>query len=221
MKEWNIRITNVSDLHATSFIDAIGGRTVAVREGAPYDPDVQPHIHIYAITDKSESFIRKKIQQLDTERKGNALYSMSSAHDNTPNYVLKKIFEDTAGRLQQTLEHPRLIYHTPEFLELNYGKWYNQYEKYLNAVKQDKAIRKRIKKSSTMEMIIEIADKWKDEPPTDPNWFIADVVEWHQSRDLLMPSRSNMERYIITILKMLHKDPKYLDAYYSVNFYRN
>lgn len=218
---WEIRITNVSDLNIQSLCKSIGGNSIAVREGDPYDTGIAPHCHIYTIPTKSESYIRKQIQQLDVNRKGNALYSMAKSHDNTPNYVLKKVYDDTQGRFRETMEHPRVIYKTENFLELNYGQWYIQYEKYLNGLKHDKAIRKRIKKNSTMEMIIEISDKHKEASPPDPNWFIPDVIQWHRERDLILPSRSNMERYIITIYQNIQGDPQCLNAYYSINFYRN
>lgn len=215
---WEIRITNVSDLKIQELCKSIGGKAIAVREGDPYDKDIQPHCHIYAIDTKSESYIRKQIQQLDTSRKGNALYSMSPSHENSPNYVLKKVYEDTHGKFQETMVHPRIIYQTEKFLELNYGKWFTQYSNYIQTIKQERLVKKKIKRDTTIQMIYDIADKHVNETPHSPNDFIQEVLEWHTSRELILPSRSNMERYLTTIFYRIRNSPKCLDNYYAIYF---
>lgn len=215
---WNIRISEVTDLQVQTLLQTIGGNSLAVREGAPYDPDTKPHIHIYIqSTERSESFIRKRIQQLDPQRKGNSLYSMSPAHENTPNYVLKKVYEETKGKYKETSEHPRIVFVTDNFLAINYGQWYNQYVAYVETVKQNVKQRRKVKRDSTLQMIIDIAEKHQDDLHLEPNDYIDEVVQWHTERDILLPSRSMMERYIITI-QQRYKRQGSMRSYYAINF---
>lgn len=216
---WEIRITDVSDLQVTDFCKYIGGKSLAIREGPQMgDDDPRDHVHIYSIETKSESAIRKKIQSLDPTRKGNDLYSLSPAHINTPNYILKRVFEETDGKFETTITHKRIVYNTENFLEHNYGKWFTQHEDYLKTIRKEKLIRKKVKKDSTINMLSEIADKYRDEDISNPNHFIEDVIEWHTERDLMLPSRSNMERYIITILNLVKNNPSYMRSYYQIYF---
>lgn len=219
---WEIRITDVSDLNVRVFIKDVGGSVIAVREGEPFDKGISPHVHIFIDNKtnkvKSESFIRKRIQELDPNRKGNELYSMKKSHENTPNYVLKRIFEETQ-EYEEVEASERLLYHSPDFLRLNFGQWLRQHVDYIASIKQEKKIKKKIKKSTTLEMVLEIAEKYEGVDSLSPNSFIDDVVEWHASRDLLLPSRSNMERYLVTIYQRYKNNTLCLRTYYSLNFF--
>lgn len=212
---WDIRITEVDDSAIVAFCDLLLGKTIAVKEGAPYDEGVRTHFHVYTESAKSESFIRKKIQELDKTRKGNELYKMAKSHENTPNYVLKNVFVD-AKTFEETSEHPRIVYQTCDFLKHNYGQWYRQYIDYVASIKQERKIRKKIKKDTTIQMIMDIADKRREDTCSNPNSFIDDVLQWHLERDLILPSKSNMERYIVSIYQRYKNNTDCLRPYYQI-----
>lgn len=212
---WDIRITEIPISQIQEFCISLAGKTIAVQEGAPYDDGVRTHFHVYTESAKSESFIRKKLQGLDKTRKGNELYKMAKSHENTPNYVLKKVFVESY-KFEQIINHKRIVYQTEDFLKPNYGKWYRQYVDYVASINQERKIRKKIKKDSTIQMIQDIAEIRKDEFNLNPNSFINDVVKWHLDRELILPSKSNMERYIISIYQRYKNDTECLRTYYQI-----
>lgn len=212
---WDIRITEIPISQIQEFCISLAGKTIAVQEGAPYDDGVRTHFHVYTESAKSESFIRKKIQELDKTRKGNDLYKMAKSHPNTPNYVLKNVFVES-DKFEQIINHKRIVYQTEDFLKHNYGKWYRQYVDYVASINQERKIRKKIKKDSTIQMIQDIAEIRKDEFSLNPNSFINDVVKWHLDRELILPSKSNMERYIISIYQRYKNDTECLRTYYQI-----
>lgn len=217
---WEIRLTEISDLQVVQFCKSIGGKSIAVKEGPSLgDDDKSDHVHIYAIDAQSESSIRKKIQALDRSRQGNDLYSVKKSHENTPNYVLKRVYCETGGKFETTINHPRIVYKSENFLEHNYGKWFTQYDNYVKTINKEKLIQKKVRKDSTMNMVSEIASKYEE--MHNPNQCIEDVIEWHLTRELLMPSRSNMERYITTIFMLVNKKPSYMRSYYQIYFDRS
>jgi len=211
---WDIRVTEIEIPKIQEFCKALGN-SIAVQEGAPFDEGIRTHFHIYTESAKSESFIRKKIQELDKTRKGNELYKMAKSHENTPNYVLKNVFVESKT-FEETFKHPRVVYQTEDFLKVNYGQWYRKYLDYVDSMKQDKKVRKKIKKDSTIQMILDIAESRKEQDSLNPNSFIDDVVKWHLDRDLILPSKSNMERYMISIYQRYKNDTNCLRTYYQI-----
>lgn len=218
---WDIRITEIPIPDIQTFCISLGAKTIAVQEGAPYDEGVRTHFHIYSESAKSESFIRKKIQELDKTRKGNDLYKMAKSHENTPNYVLKNVFVESKT-FDETKDNSRIVFQTEDFLKHNYGKWYRQYIDYVASLNQEKKVRKKMKKDSTIQMILDIAEKYKEQVDSypslsvTPNTFINDVLKWHMERDLILPSKSNMERYIISIYQRYKNDTDCLRTYYQI-----
>lgn len=212
---WDIRITEVDIPLIRSFCDSLAGKTIAVHEGAPYDEGVRTHFHIFTESAKSESFIRKKIQDLDKSRKGNELYKMAKSHENTPNYVLKHVFNES-HEFQQAVQNSRIVYQTENFFKHNFGEWLGRFIKYTESLKLEKKIRKKIKKDTTIQMIMDIAEKHKDEYVANPNTFIDDVLHWHIERELILPSKSNMERYIVSIFQRQKNNTDCLRPYYSI-----
>lgn len=216
---WEIRITEVSDSKVVDLCKSVEGRVIAVKEGEPFDVGKRSHVHIYIDeTTKSDSYIRKKIQNMDKSRKGNDLYSMVNSHENSPNYVLKYVFRETKGDYQATLSHPRIVYRSDNILGHRYEDWYNRFVAYVSAIKQDIKLKKKVKKDSTMSMINEIAENNAEVSGLEPNDFIESVLEWHTDRELMLPSRSNMERYIITIYRKYKGNSNCLRSYYSIYF---
>lgn len=215
---WDLRITEIPVQQIQEFCKSLVGRTIAVQEGSPYDEGVRTHYHIYTESAKSESFIRKKIQELDKTRKGNDLYKMSKSHENTPNYILKKVFEEVGDKFELAKNHPRIVYQTEEFLLGYFGVWYGQYYRYVEALKSEKKIRKKIKKDTTIQMIMDIAQERSSDEFLNPNSFINDVVKWHLDRDLILPSKSNMERYIISIYQRYKNNTDCLRTYYTIRW---
>jgi len=213
---WDMRVTEINDTALLAMLQLIGGSYIVVSEGEPYDPGIKAHHHIFLISDKSESFIRKRLQRLDPSRKGNELYSLKKSHENSPNYVLKKVFKDS-NSYNDWVQHPRLIFISDQ-LRTKIGSYYSQYEAYMETIKVEKKLRKFHKKNSTFTMIQQIADKYVDQDVSSPNNFIRDVLDYHEVNQLVLPSRSNMERHINSIWLLVKKNHLFLENYYWINY---
>jgi len=213
---WDLRVTEIQDEPLLVMLQQIGGKYIVVSEGEPFDSGNKAHHHIFLITDKSESFIRKKSQQLDGKRKGNELYSLKKSHENSPNYALKKVFKDNTS-YNDWMQHPRLKFISDQ-LQSKLASYYTQYLAYNETIKTEIKLRKFHKKNSTFAMIQAIADKYQDSNIESPNHLIEDVIQYHSDNQLILPSRSNMERHITTIYLLIKKNSNVLTNYYWINF---
>lgn len=222
---YEIRISNIDDSLILGLLSSIGGSAIAVIEGGDFDEGIKRHHHIFLLSQKmkpqtdmkSDSFIRKAIQQLDKTRKGNDLYSMKQSHENSPNYVLKKVFSEE----HNWLDNPRLLHIHPYHKE-HLTDYKGLHDAYLLTIAKKAKHRKLAKTNSSYAMCLEIADTLiaKNEGSYQ-NDIIELVINYHEEKQILLPSRSNMERYIITITNLIGKTSSYkhLVAYYSlVNF---
>lgn len=216
---WEIRIRKVSDLQISDLLKSIATKGLAVHEGTPHDEEIESHYHIFVeLTDKSESYIRKCIQKLDKDRKGNELYSMKMSHENTPNYCLKEVFKQSS-KYKEWLENDRIHVINDEWFKSSVSQFYKQFLDYVELITTKQSIRKKQKKNSTFSMIHEIADKYKDETCNSPNDFIDDIIKHHTEKDMMLPARNLMERYCITIYNLVTNNTNVLRSYYWINFH--
>lgn len=200
---------------------------IAVREGEPFDAGIEPHVHIYMVVGRSESWIRKEIQGMDKSRKGNALYRMKKSHDNSPNYALKKVFEDTRG-VAPVLVHPRVICHngvTNELIE----RWRNQYDLYVADIKRSRAVRKKENKSFSLQVIDEVVEVAPSRNEFEYSqienkvvMFTEMILAIYSREGRIMPTRTQMETLILSVMSKLKYD-HYLINYYTrfLNFRAN
>lgn len=219
---YEIRIADVSDEHILAFIRSVGGAAMAVAEGQPYDEGIKRHHHIYLMSQKKEpqddmkadTTIRKAIQNLDKTRKGNALYSMVKSHENTPNYVLKKVFGDGGN----WLDNPRIIYIHAYHRNL-LTAYKGLHDAYLLTIATNSKRKKLAKKNSSYAMCLEIADALHARSDDICQaYIIEEVIKYHQEKELMLPSRSNMERYMLTIYSLFTKldNSSSLRVYYQI-----
>lgn len=204
---WDIRVTDVNDDLIVRMLERFSNdaQVVAVREGAPYDEGIAPHVHIYCVTKSSESWLRKQLQSLDVTRKGNKLYSMKKSHENSPNYVCKKIYEDTQQQLE-ILGHKRLIYKRNCDLDL-VTTWKEQYNKYVEEIQAEKSRSRsmRSKSSNNFSKLIVKAmeEKYQGQGRPSPFELVTEILKMYNENDKRMPTRSMMEILVMTILMKL------------------
>ena len=146
---WDIRITDVKSSKIVEMLERFckDALIICVQEGDPFDPGVRSHVHIYCVTKSSESWLRKQIQQLAPLRKGNDLYSMKKSHDNSPNYVCKKIYGETNVQ-SEILGHKRILFKQNCDMDL-ITTWLNQYVKYVESVQAEQSRSRSMRKKSS------------------------------------------------------------------------
>lgn len=221
---WDIRITDVEDQLIVRMLERFckDALVVAVREGEPFDKGISPHVHIYCETKSSESWIRKQIQNLDGNRKGNKLYSMKKSHENSPNYVCKKIYEETQQQLE-ILSHKRIVYKSNCDLLL-ITQWKEQFNKYVEEILAEKSRSRsmRTKSSQNFSKLImkELVEKFQGQGRPAPFEIIGEILRIYNENDKRMPTRSIMEITILTLMMKLGYIHDVIE-HYSVPFCRN
>lgn len=231
---WDIRITNVSDDLVKRMLERFSNdaQVVAVKEGGEFDTGIQPHVHIYCVTKSSESWLRKQIQNMDSARKGNDLYSLKKSHENSPNYALKHVFAELEPdvRLQQGLNgyawdsarmSKRILY-LKNVTNDELGKWFTQWKIYIDNLKVEQSRSRSIRKKSSKifsHTIIEDATLKFQEVRGRPqvHEIVDTVIELYQKYDHKMPTKSQMEVIVLSILSKLG-DNEFLKTYYMKTF---
>lgn len=187
---------------------------ICVHEGEPYDAGIESHLHIFiSFISRSESWYRKAIADLDRTRKGNALYRMLRSHENSPNYVLKTVF-----KAESDLNDPRVIYHKGNIPLVDYRNRYDAY------VKQISKKAKRKEKEAKFKLITDYVHS-KLELTESISHLIDDIInhvlDYCKEEGYAMPSKSQMEIYVLTIVAKYNNYSNYLNRYYSASLKRN
>lgn len=192
-----IRISEVSKEAITDMLERFSNDAliIACAEGEPYDKDVRSHVHVYVECKHSESWIRKQIQKLDVNRKSNQLYSMKKAHDQSANYVLKNYFNENENRSR--------IWFQRNCGYFKMDQWKTMHEKYMAEVARAKVVRKNSKKSFSKLIIEEVTGKRQGQSSVQTEELIDDIVEYCNSNNRSLPTRSQMEMYVINIRSKL------------------
>lgn len=230
--QWDIRITNVSDDIVLRMLERFSNdaQVVAVKEGGDFDTGTEPHVHIYCVTKSSESWIRKQIQNMDIRRKGNALYSLKKAHENSPNYALKHVYETIVDedrvlldgyQWEQIRNNSRILF-LQNVTNDDLSKWFTQWKIYIDNLVAERSRSRSVRKKSAQNfsfLIIEEATLKFQEVRGRPQVHnvVSQVIQLFQDKGHKMPTRSQMEVIVLSILSKLG-DNEYLQTYYMKNF---
>jgi len=204
-----LRITEIPQTQVVQMLERFSNDAliIACAEGEPYDTGVRSHVHVYLESKHSESWLRKQIQSLDKNRKSNQLYSMKKAHAQSPNYVLKNYYKENENRsriwFQRNCSLDVLI------------KWKNQHEEYMAEVNRSKVVRAKSKKSFSKLIIEEVAERFSSPPTTKE--IIDQIIQCYKQQDVSLPSRTQMEMYVLNVRLKLGEDIA-VREFYMKNF---
>lgn len=207
-----IRITEISKDDLCKMLERFSNDAliIACAEGEPYDEGVKPHVHVYLECRHSESWIRKQIQNLDKNRKSNQLYSMKKAHEQSPNYILKNYYNENENR-------SRIWFQRNCSMDIILI-WKQQHEKYMAEVEVAKVVRKKSHKSFSRLIIEEIADKRQGSSSVPNEILVDDIILFCKQHKHNLPTRSQMEMYILNIRVRLGNDAAVRQFY--LNYFR-
>jgi len=205
MVEWDIRITPSDQLPiAFDPLSEDFQVFVACEEGGT--PDLKLHYHIYCISNRSETYLDKKLNQwgkATATAKGNAIFSKRKAHDGTIGYCVK------GGKVVTRLGW------TDQFLEemltrsRDYKKEFEKKRKQITRQKEQLL-------SSIMK---EIAESLKDDLALTASQIMALVLGKYSKLNVRFPNRAVLETAVMTLLYT--KRPNEVIAWYAKNLENN
>jgi len=221
---WDIRITNVADDKIEKMLSGFrkDAQIICVKEGAPFDEGIEPHVHIFTKTTSCESWVRKQIQQLALTRKGNELYSMKKSHENSPNYVCKKVYQE-CKTVNEIHGNKRILFKRNCDVEL-ITLWRDQYQKYVEEIQAEQARSRSVRKKSSdnfSKLIVkEVVEFYRVEQgrPT-PFEIVPKILKIYNENDKKLPTRNIMEILVLTIQMKLGQVHE-VEEYYTKNFTR-
>jgi len=174
--------------------DAI--QVIACEEGEP-NGTPQLHYHVYVRAKISESTMRMicaRLGRATNDKKGNAVFSIRKAHDNSIGYVVK-------GK--------KLVYTTDDQNVIE--KYFEQSDSY----RKEKEASRKSASRSTKETLDSIVSGIEVDSHSTPSYVVFQILEEYQKLDKKFPPRSMMETAVLKKLYPLQKG--FVADYYSKN----
>lgn len=198
--KWDIRITPVDQYPITEWdkLERVDAKILVFKEGGE-GTEKKLHYHIYLESTRSETNVRDlcaRLGRATADVKGNAVYSVRTAHEGTIGYVVKDGERVYAFNYTDT--------HIEEFIEKS-----AQYRRDIVATRQ---VDKREKKSFLLRATEQVRE-WVKETGNDTQVSIyRKFVEIYGERPL--PSRSILETVIMNFMPSTVRQEYYLKNIY-------